>query len=681
MNFPQYLPRKVANSCFVKRDKELDKIRELFSASNQHATVGICGIPGTGKSVLALQYALDVNAHARWFNADLFHIEYKEFANELLGQHAVENKTLDSIIETVNARLKLFETQILLIIDNLDAFEHLDAYTSGLTDTNVNLLVTSQNCNIAIPKLRLESFEVDQASTFLTDYTNIYLPALRNEETISQVVNRGEKRNELTPLKLRNVIHFVKEFSLNVLQLENMYEYLEARAGPTFCFLQYCSLLNSGYIPVSFLVELFKTSSSVINLKQTINQLQRLALIETFHSELGINAIRLSQSTQQDVLVYRNNATFLAEIAKCLNSLFANVGENRFNWKFNRNYYVQTSHICKNVNFSGIDDKLTLCDLMRKLASYELHVNSNLSKSLEYNLACFELQKEYGNDQNLALQIADTMRKIANTYALLGDFGKSLEYEWKCYEIRKRLLESTDNCELQVFIVDSLINLAEFYEKVGDLEKSLEFSMKCLKVQALLSEKDHMRIADNLTTIALSYSRLGEYSRALEYKLHAYEVRKKFDLEPDIVANSLYSIGVSYESMGEHDKSLAYYLESYELRQRIFSDSDHSLMADSLFSLANAYSYVGEYSKSLDYDLKCLQMRRNIYGSKNALVADSLYNIAVTYRKMGDLARSLDFFVDCYKLKEKLLHAEDPESHPDLVRLNKVIQHLKKKSK
>jgi DNA replication protein DnaC len=154
MNFPHYvLPLKTHE--FVKRFQELEAIKEIFSNVSELA---ICGLGGTGKTILAVSfadYAIREFPNVRWFNGPFFEIEYKEFAQDFLGVDVLENRSLKSIIQTVNTELKRLKTNVLLVFDNLREYELLSEYTQGLANTNVKILVTTRNEDIPISKIYL----------------------------------------------------------------------------------------------------------------------------------------------------------------------------------------------------------------------------------------------------------------------------------------------------------------------------------------------------------------------------------------------------------------------------------------------------------------------------------------------------------------------------------------------
>ena len=664
MEFPYFVPLFRTNEC-LKRTQELETIKEIFSTVSELA---ICGLSGTGKTILAfsyIEYARLDFPNVRWFNGSFFEIEYKEFAQELLGVDMVENKSLKSIIETVNAELDRLKTSVLFVFDDLNKYETLSEY--NLVNTYVKILVTSRNENIPISKIYLYYLEPIEACVFLNEYKEKFAPEF-NEDHIDSIVKNSQ--TDLSPLHLRISICFLKEFKLNPFENTEIFSYLETNAPNTFILLQLCSLLDSNFIPVSFLVELFKNNND-INLKQTINKLQRLALIDGFYSDQGINGIKINVSIQRCVLKHKKN-NYLIEIAVCLNNLFKIVNEDQSNWLSNKIYFIQASFIYKNADFYKLNSSL-VAELLTKLASYELYVKFNLKKSLEYSLECFQVENAVSEKSDTQIiQMANTLSKIADVYSLLEDHAKSFEYDLKCYEVRKRLLETTENVELQALIIESLINLARSFEKNGSLEKSFECLENCLKLQSLLSENNNTRLVETLMMIALNYSGRNCHTKSLEYKIKAYEICKKFDLDQLVTAGICYSIGVGYENLKMHEQSLAYYEKSYELRKLLFSDRNNILMAENLFSLANIYSHLGDFEKSLESDLKCLEMRKSIYGVDDKKIGDSLYNIAVTYRKLGDKNRALKFFLECYNLRLK-----ESETHSDLSKLSKIIKILK----
>jgi tetratricopeptide (TPR) repeat protein len=667
MNFPYYaLPLRTNE--FVKRSQELEAIKEIFSNVSELA---ICGLGGTGKTVLAvsfIEYAILEFPNVRWFNGPFFEIEYKEFAQDFLGVDVLENRSLKSIIQTVNTKLKRLEMNVLLIIDNLREYEILSEYTQGLANTNVKILVTTRNEDIPISKIYLYYLEPKEACSFLNEYKTLYASEF-NHGHIDAIV----KKTRPTPLHLRISLCFLKEFKLNPFEDWEIFSFLEANFKNTFILLQYCSLLDSSFISVNFLVELFKNSSYDINLKQAINQLHRLALADALYSDQGINGIRLNESTQIDVLKYQKN-NFINEIAFCINSFFKLVNEEQSNWLSTKTYFIHASFISKHDDFCKLNRDLA-AELLNKLVNYELYIRFDLKKSLDYSLKCFEIENDIAekNDTQI-IKMGNTLNKIADIYSLLEDHAKSFEYDLKCYEVRKNLLENTENVELRALIIESLINLGKSFAKNNCLENSfqcLETTFQCLKLQSSLNEKNHTQIVETLMMIALNYSGQNCHTKSLEYKLKASDICKKFDLDQLLQAECLYSIGVSYENLKMHENALTYYVESYELRKIVFSNRENLKLADSLFSIANCYSHLNDLEKSLEKDIECLEMRKKIYGLEDPKVADSFYNIAVTYRKLGDKNKALQFFLDCYNLRLK------ENKYPELNKLDKIIKILK----
>lgn len=207
----------------------------------------------------------------------------------------------------------------------------------------------------------------------------------------------------------------------------------------------------------------------------------------------------------------------------------------------------------------------------------------------------------------------NSMRKIANVYAVFGDLERSYYYNKKAYD---DALNKQDR-NLQSLLLENLVGISYLQRNLQQMRKymilqertqmndkvlwryyqlcnrgylsQLEGNSKLgiyYHRQAVTFAKDHemphQYVADQLNEIGKAYMRDGDYREAIQFLLDAHRYSKKFNLK-ELDVNVLRSLSEAYGHENRHD-SAGYYKSLYlSISDSLFDKRQFAMAQDSLF--------------------------------------------------------------------------------------------------
>ncbi|RNA08806.1 TPR repeat family [Brachionus plicatilis] len=404
---------------FVGRHDELNKMKEIFFEKNKQF-LAICAHGGTGKSTLANFFGHIVKKDykkfiIRWINSDSrskIETQYRNLGDLLNITDKIVQ--FDFLVDRINGKLKIQNTNFLFIFDNLNNWNDIKDIASSLPK-NVKILLTLRNSGI-VEKIigeeniiNLNCFNQEEGVSFINKHLK-YL----DEEQKKQLITKIQFDGKIIPLQLSIIIryfeeNYAKEFSeligkifdsrdKNYLQLENnLFNELEKESLTTFNILIYCAYLDPDYIGLNIL-KLFVNDSMIENHVKTIQKYV---------------------TKQLENLKYCQNENIVLENIKS--------------------------------------------ELLNKSANFYYYLEFNYKKALEYFQQCYELRKRLiGEIDHPDLDLS--LSNIGRSYIKLGDIKKAMENFKKSYDMRKRLFGDIDHLVLAA----ALNNLGGSYSNLGD---------------------------------------------------------------------------------------------------------------------------------------------------------------------------------------------------------------------
>lgn len=191
-----------------------------------------------------------------------------------------------------------------------------------------------------------------------------------------------------------------------------------------------------------------------------------------------------------------------------------------------------------------------------------------------------------------------------------------------------------------------LNQIAWFYREQGATDKALEYYELALPLRR--SSGDRLGEAETLNEIGIIYDDVGDSERALAFLEQGLSIRQELGKRSD-EAQSLCNIGTLYQDLGQWGQTLIY----FEAARQIYEDLvDLHGQAFVYGNSAKTYLHRGEYDKALKLLEQALQIHRDLGELDSELSNHSL--LGSTYYRLGNLKKALEHFEQCLSLSKKL---------------------------
>jgi tetratricopeptide (TPR) repeat protein len=217
--------------------------------------------------------------------------------------------------------------------------------------------------------------------------------------------------------------------------------------------------------------------------------------------------------------------------------------------------------------------------------------------------------------------------------------------------------------EQHLDVAISLNNLASLYYTQGHYEKAELLHIQALELFRSLSGEQQPHVATSFNNLAEIYYAQGHHERAKPLYIQALELfRSLFGEQHPYVATSIDNLAKLYCAQGHYEEAEPLYKQALELRRSLLGEQ-HPSIAASLNGLAGAYRAQGHYEKAEPLYIEALELRRSLLGEQHPDVAMSLNSLALLYDGHGCYEKAEPLYIEALELFRSFLG----EQHPDLV--------------
>jgi tetratricopeptide (TPR) repeat protein len=196
-----------------------------------------------------------------------------------------------------------------------------------------------------------------------------------------------------------------------------------------------------------------------------------------------------------------------------------------------------------------------------------------------------------------------------------------------------------------------LNNIAWCYDSLGDPRRALEVYEQALPISREVG--DRAGEATTLNNIGLVYDNLGERRRALEVYEQALPIRREVGDRAG-EATTLNNIGAVYNALGERRRALEGYEQALPIRREV---GDRAGEATTLHNIGAVYRALGDPRRALEVYEQALPIRREVGDREGESV--TLFNIAMIHQDEGNHAEAV-------RLLEQVVALDEAIEHPDL---------------
>jgi tetratricopeptide (TPR) repeat protein len=636
-------------SQLVGRENELNSLQKLLK-HDQVQVVVVVGMPGVGKTALAIRYAQVFRENflggITFFSASSSNVgvEILDFASSFCLVPPNSPDLAERVryvwqywplqpVTTVGATAS---GDVLLIFDGVVDYKSICPYLP-LCNDRFKILLTTQVQQLGdFQSITLDVLTPAEAKTLLGAAAGIG----RVEGEPQQAEQLCEKLGYL-PLSLKLVGHYLK--SKEDLTLCELLQRLEQRQFSTQSLsededwvraaldLSWQELDERGK-RLAYLLGLFAPQPIRWSLVQNCSLEFESCSLEWHANEL--EEVRDKQLRRFSLLEYRDECYQL-------------------NWLI-RNYFQEKRKELAN------SEKLEQVYCRTMVKQVKNFPNTLTYKEWKDFAPVVPHLEEAASDQ-LVWQVEDTdlgllFNGLGRFYEVQGAYIQA--EQWRVQSLKvlpKRLGEEHPS------VAQALNSLALLYRSLSHFTKAEPLFKRAMEIRKKLLVKEHQYWAQSLNALAYLYYSQGRYNESEELCEQALQIRQQqLGEEHSDVAGSLNDLATLYRIQGRYNEAEQLCKKALEMRQRLFGE-DHLEVAQSLNNLSNLYKTQGRYSEAEQHCKEALEMRRRLLGEEHPIVAQSLNNLAEIYRNQNRDSEAETLLLHALELNRKLLGEEHPE--------------------
>ncbi len=648
------------------RKDEIDQIYQWLTNDNI-CLIGIEGIGGTGKSVLASKIYEEIDEFPKRFWADVSSgaILFSDLARRVLTEFG--SSVPDNELELVNALIQCLRSrQYLLVIDNLESLLTIerkwksqfyqDFFNSWLEfGSNSKILITTRERPelMGFEWLLLKGLKTEEGANLLTEL------GITGEVTAFSELVDGH------PLLLKIVANLIKnEYSqdpnierLADLGLGNLQQLLtdsrvvcqHRRENVGMVLVLYASfnrltlwqqkwLQNLSVYRGSFDGEAAKQMLTQVDesdalpkeirdIEQELRQFVKRSLLEqqlTPKERFSFQPVVLEylkfKAGNQNQAHSQAIAYFAQKVKQKPWQTLEDVKE----------YLEIVYHQCQLEEYANANEILSYCDNFLSLRGY-------YSTITEVNQPLVENWQPKDNEEKK--NFGWVFNRLGNAYDSLGQYQTAIDYHQQHLEISKEIGDRYGQG-------NSLGNLGNAYDSLGQYQTAIDYHQQSLDIAREIG--DRRGEGNSLGSLGNAYYSLGQYQTAIDYLQQWLEISKEIgDRRGE--GSSLGNLGLAYDSLGEYQTAIDYHQQSLEISKEI---GDRLGEGNSLGNLGNAYHSLGQYQTAIDYHQQWLEISKEIGDRRGE--GNSLGNLGNAYHSLGQYQTAIDYHQQSLEISKEI---------------------------
>jgi tetratricopeptide (TPR) repeat protein len=670
-----------SNPYFVGREGLLTQIEKSLEqgVSTIYQQQTISGLGGIGKSSLALAYAHkhgDKYKMKRWLNVEgsNIKIEFEQLASEL----GIDPKGMDDmeLATSVYRRIGQINTW-LLVFDNADNYEAIQAYLPTYLQPGQHILITSrsQHWNQGIS---IDYFSAEEAVIYITNK----LPRVSKEDAVLLTNTLG-----YLPLALCHAANYIKETERSITDYVKLYkkkgiELMQVEGhgvqGDSYPHnvlttwslsmekvkqdnpqaakvLELCSYLGPDNIPLA-LLESEELVGDELVVNESIRILKNYSLVGAGHVADHIRVHRLVQA----VTKYRYEGTsnqqaiveLLIHLAQALER-YCPPDEKVSEADFNKarvilpHLHAVIEHMDSYPVIAETANKAALAQskLLNTAGCALMDLGDYAMAEKLYKKALLIEEKYYGKDHS---QVAVVLNNLGNALRCLGDYARAKEV----YEIALEIMLKNDGNE-HIQIAITLENLGNALINLGNYARAKEVYEITLEINKKYFGNDHIEAARALENLGIALRNLGDYTRAKKLCERVLEIKKRhYGNEHIEVARTLENLGNALINLGDYTGARALYGSALEINKKHYGN-EHTEVARTLSNLGIALRDLGDYAGAKALYERALEILKKKFGNDHVAVASTLDNLGTLLSSLGNYEEAKELYKEVLEIKKR----------------------------
>ncbi|WP_292802683.1 tetratricopeptide repeat protein [Nostoc sp. NMS7] len=640
------------------RKTEIAQIQQWLTNKNTFL-IGIEGIGGTGKSMLATKIYDEIEGFPKRFWADVSNgAGFSDLARQVLSEFGFPVPEQEAqLVEALVGCLR--SGQFLLIIDNLESLLQPDRQWGSLFygdffqawvehGGNSKIIVTSRER----PELKgfewltLKGLQVNEGVALLTvlgirgDLTQ-FVELVDGHPLLLRLVadllkaeySQDPDLSRLADLGLGNLRQFLTDSQVvGVHRRENVGMVLVLDASfNRLNELQKALLLNisvyRGAVDSAAAVAMLPGSSAPEIEKELRNLVKRSLLVDKFNGKqrfdfqpVILEYVRYQAGDQSEA--HQKAIDYYRSIAK------------QPPWKTKddvKEYLEIFDHFYQLQDYNSAFDTIWICDDFLTLRGY-------YADKVELYGQLVSKWEEIGARENWNYQAA-ALTSLGNAYHSLGQYQRAIEFLQQSLEIKREIGDRNGEGK-------SLNNLGNAYDSLGQYQRAIEFFEQSLGISRQIGDRNNE--GNSLNNFGNAYNSLGQYQRAIEFHQQSLEISREIG-DRNGEGNSLNNLGNAYNSLGQYQRGIEFHQQSLEISREI---GDRNGEGSSLNNLGNAYDSLGQYQRAIEFFEQSLGISRQIGDRNNE--GNSLNNFGNAYNSLGQYQRAIEFHQQSLEISREI---------------------------
>ncbi|OJW53928.1 MAG: hypothetical protein BGO67_07630 [Alphaproteobacteria bacterium 41-28] len=669
-----------AKFVLLDRPELISEIDEKLKERQDIQTIALVGIGGSGKKVLARQYARQQKAPVVWeMNAETQETLLHSFA--ILGyvlSKSEEDKRIykalqdiknpqereEKIVFYVREKLRSYPNW-LLIYYNVANFGSIQKYFPQEVGWGKGkVIITTRDSNI-------------QNNSHINHIVILgELDEQQRLDLFTKILNKGSP-TQLTASKIKEAKQFLNQIPPFPLDVSVAAYYLKETKIPYEKYIEYMSTHNNEFdkLQENVLKEVSnyeKTRYSIItlSLKQIINAHVDFSDLLLLISLLGSKNIPL------DLLYeYKNNLavdSFIHHLKKYSLTIFTLYDLDKTIATFSLHVSTRDiilDYLTKALNLT--ENKLPLYACGKAVEKYTAKVIDK-EDFLLMSLMLNHCEKMIGHSHLITDEIKGAIgSKIGFIFYYMGSPVKSEKF---LVESLKNLYKSPE--KNYVSIAFSLAQLGNVYKDLGQYEKAKETLEQSLKIYKENLPDHYAGMTQVFRYLGNVYRSLGNYEKAKEVLEEALVISERhLSKTPINGALALANLGNVYRELGHLAKAKNIIEQSLQIYKQHFPKNHIEVVRANIY-LGRIYQALGHFEKAKNLLEQGLEFHKRIFGENNVRICFILKHLGNVYRELGDFEKAKSLIEESLQIYENNLVNNHIEIAHSLTYLGRVFKDL-----
>ncbi|KAE9565764.1 hypothetical protein CGMCC3_g18054 [Colletotrichum fructicola] len=200
-----------------------------------------------------------------------------------------------------------------------------------------------------------------------------------------------------------------------------------------------------------------------------------------------------------------------------------------------------------------------------------------------------------------------SMASLATTYHNQGRYDEAEKIKVEVLELRRDVLG-----EKHPDTIWSMASLAATYHSQGRYDEAEKIKVEVLELRRDVLGEKHPDTIDSMAELATTYHSQGRYDEAEKFSVEVLELQRDVlgEKHPDTI-RSMAELATTYHSQGRYDEAEKIKVEVLELRRDVLGVK-HPDTIWSMAELATKYHSQGRYDEAEKISVEVLELRRDV---------------------------------------------------------------------